>query len=195
MRLKSFAPCAWLMRSEVRDLGLRGFFVRPHFLPPGLAEAVLGRSRNRALRPGLVGGRALRHDVALRTDETCWLSPEDEPEVFETFRAFGAQLEAEARLVLSRFDLQLACYRAGSGGYGDHFDSAEGGRRLSVTCYLSDLRSDGDGGELVMAPLDGAPEVAVRPAPGLAVCFRSDTVRHRVMPSGRERWALTAWFY
>ena len=186
------------MLSEVRELGRRGFFVRPGFLSAQLAASTLERGRGRLMRPGLVGGRTLRQDAQLRGDEICWLEQGDEPEVFAAFAALGAGVEAEARLVLSRFTVQLACYRAGSGGYGEHLDSAasSGGRRLTATCYLSDLRGTDDGGQLQLTPLDGGGAAeTVRPAPGLLMCFRSDAVRHCVLPCARERWALTAWYY
>ena len=63
---------------------------------------------------------------------------------------------------------------------------------VSCSLYLNPGWSAGDGG-LLRLHLNARP-VDVPPRAGTLVLFRSDTVRHEVLPATRPRFSLTGWF-
>ncbi len=86
-------------------------------------------------------------------------------------------------------------YNEGGGGcFPWHYDnpSRPNKRRVTMLVYLNPEWSQGDGGEVVLAPFLGHP-VRVAPRHNRAVFFLSDRVLHRVLPSEVPRCCFTIW--
>ncbi len=182
-------------RLEVLGLANSGFFVRTGFLSLAEVGSLLERGAKRPLGRAKVGA-VRRTDEELRTDRTCWIEQSDEPHLHLRFQQLGSELQEAARVVLELREVQLAHYAFGS-FYGPHFDCAPGraGRRMTAVCYLSDLSSEANGGQLRIFPVSSEPPVLIAPKRGLLVCFRSDAVRHEVLPCAKDRFSLTAWYH
>mmetsp|Transcript_2869 Transcript_2869/g.4366 ORF Transcript_2869/g.4366 Transcript_2869/m.4366 type:complete len:243 (-) Transcript_2869:28-756(-) len=109
----------------------------------------------------------------------------------------GENLVHELRCVSTRSRAMVTCYPGGGSRYTRHCDNAIGnGRKLTSILYLNDGWSPSDGGELVLYPsLLSGREVRVEPTINRLVLFWSDIrCPHEVLPSHRDRFAVTVWF-
>lgn len=142
-------------------------------------------------------GRDHRHRPDLRGDHTAWLSERDLPPalgaLWQAFEGLGATMNRAAWLGLRGFDLQLACYAAGT-RYVPHLDTVSGGRerRLTAIYYLNPAWRSEDGGALVAETPRG--RIEVMPDLDRLVLFLSDRVRHEVLAARIPRLAATAWY-
>lgn len=115
---------------------------------------------------------------------------------------------SELKLQLSsRSDPTLACFPGGGASYGAHYDGGGDPRcKLTMILYLNRGWREADGGELRL--LDEGDDEGdnegdeagrcwrtVRPEADTLLVFRSEEVLHRVMPSFRQRFALTCWWF
>ena len=94
----------------------------------------------------------------------------------------------------STFTLKLQ-YNSGDGGcFPYHYDNPAppNKRILTVLVYLNPDWEQGDGGEVMLLPFLGKPEI-IPPKFNRTVIFRSDTVLHRVLPSHKPRCCFTLW--
>lgn len=125
---------------------------------------------------------------------------------------FACGTHGEVLHCTGRSDALLACYPGGKASYGAHLDNEAGtrdgrldyGRCFTFVYYLNspqwDAKRDG-GGLRVFAPMESGPNSRalgsfdVLPVAGRVVIFRSDMIVHGVLPTERERVALTIWFY
>lgn len=176
-------------------MGTFGFFTRPSFLGPDLAQRVRAQASREPMQPaGIRSGHELDREV--RTDETAWLTAQDSTGGFSEavghFSDLMAPLNEAAWLGLRSFDLQLAHYGPG-GHYLRHRDAFPGQdhRRVTAIVYLNDGWVPADGGAL---RLHLEPPSDIAPTIDRLVIFRSEVVEHEVLPSHADRWALTAWF-
>ena len=80
-----------------------------------------------------------------------------------------------------------ACYRR----HRDRFRDDDA-RVISCALYLNDDWSVADGGALRMHLPDGPHDIV--PAGGAFVCFIAEHFEHEVLPSARERLAVSGWF-
>ena len=94
-------------------------------------------------------------------------------------------------LGIERVECHAACFDAGA-FYGEHLDTLrhDDRRMLSYCYYLNDTWTEAAGGCLRMA---GSPPRDVAPLLDRLVVFRSDTVRHEVLPTMERRFSLTGW--
>ena len=86
-------------------------------------------------------------------------------------------------------------YNEGGGGCLPlHFDNPGRPNKRAVTflVYLNPEWEEGDGGELQLVPFLGALRT-IAPRHNRAVCFRSDRVLHRTLPSTAPRLCFTVW--
>lgn len=193
-----------LAPSDLAALGARGCFVREGFLGEGLARAVrreLAAALGSRLRPAAMGRGAAHRDPAERGDEIAWLE-EDLPgpalaALRRRFDALGQGLRRDARLGLSRCEIQVAHYPGGGARYARHRDAFRDAlgprRRVTAIVYLNPDWSPADGGVLRLYPEDGPRDV--EPRLDRLVVFLSERLEHEVLPAHAPRWAVTAWFY
>ncbi|MFM2245407.1 MAG: hypothetical protein RL071_1481 [Pseudomonadota bacterium] len=189
------------------------------------AAAALDRLSATAQPARIGRGGRLRADLSVRGDALRWLdagAAEAEPALsplLTLFSSLRGELSFGLRLGLQRYSLQLATFPPGGAGYRRHQDQHPGGPNRVATAiwYANPGWSPADGGALrvwlpagapVPAPLvavDGggpAPETAAGeqaadlwPQLDRLVVFLSEGLPHAVLPAGRPRRALTAWYH
>ena len=107
--------------------------------------------------------------------------------------------------ILNRSKAMVTCYPGNGARYIKHTDNhcqfGDGdncnGRRLTALSYLNNGWRKGDGGELRVYDKDGETVRAeIEPVPGRVVLFWSDfRVPHEVLPTHKERFAVTTWYF
>ena len=107
--------------------------------------------------------------------------------------------------VLNRSKAMVTCYPGNGARYIKHTDNnckfGDGnscnGRRLTALTYLNDEWKTGDGGELRVYGRDGEKiKAEVAPVAGRILLFWSDfRVPHEVLPTYKERFAITLWYF
>ena len=109
------------------------------------------------------------------------------------FEALRTELNQDAWLGLTRFDLQLAHYPANGARYVRHRDAfaASNQRRVTAIVYLNPDWKPADGGLL---RLHTDPPVEIEPRLGQSVIFLAAKVEHEVLPSWARRLAATGWY-
>ncbi len=155
-----------------------------------------------ALVPAGMGRGAYRWlDQTERGDEIAWIERSGAPlsvsSLCDRFDRLLDDLNRRAYLGLRRYDLQLARYRVAGARYARHSDAfrARLRRRVTAIYYVNpDWRAE-DGGELRVYGEGGGSPIDIEPLLDRMVVFLSDRVNHEVLPSFRERTALTAWYY
>lgn len=179
---------------ELDGLSTRGWFMRDGF-QPAVGTAVIAAERLDQYRPAGLSRDHHRNDE-VRGDESLWLTPEDPAlaVLFAAFEALRTEVNLDAWLGLTRFDLQFTHYAGGGARYVRHLDALPGrhNRRLTAISYLNDAWTPPDGGKL---KLHLKPAVEIEPLIGRLVVFLSEKVEHEVMPVWASRFAATAWFY
>jgi SM-20-related protein len=179
-----------------------GIAVQPGFLDAAAISRLAARARSRDERgefhDGAVGhGSAQMHDAHVRGDRILWLddtAPDpDEVHLFAAFESLRGALNASTMLGLFAFECHYAVYPPGA-TYRRHFDRFrdDDTRVLSCVLYLNANWTDDDGGVLRIHLDRGDRDV--RPTGGTLVCFLSDRFEHEVLPSRRERVAVSGWF-
>lgn len=140
-----------------------------------------------------------REEDAVRGDRITWLDHANAEgpltELLDVYEWLMDQLNHKALLGLRRFELQLAFYEAPNRGYERHIDAFRGpqSRRVTAICYLNKGWDASDGGALRLF-LSEDETVDILPEAGRMVVFLSDELEHQVMPTDRDRAALTAWY-
>ena len=129
---------------------------------------------------------------SVRGDRIAWLEPHGE--IHNRFERLREELNRDAWLGLTRFDVQVARYEAGA-AYAPHRDAFRGGpsRRVTAIWYLNDAWVPAHGG-LLRLHLDGG-ALDVEPTLDCLVVFLSEKIEHEVLPALAPRLALTAWYY
>ncbi|MFN0306269.1 MAG: 2OG-Fe(II) oxygenase [Burkholderiales bacterium] len=195
------------LRSAIEPLGGgEHVAVDPFLAPEDVAywRALAATMRvSGAMRPAAVGtGNRHRVATAVRNDWTAWIEPDPEHPIE---RRLAQKLEAlrlvlNERFLLGLFDLELhlAIYPSG-GFYVAHVDRFrdDDHRIVSMIIYLNDDWSVDDGGALRIwsgTDPDASPSIDIAPIGGRLVLFMSDVTLHAVMPTRRDRVALTGWF-
>jgi len=142
---------------------------------------------------GALGANIIKSEV--RGDFTYWLNKDNDVELNSYF-----DLSDELIFVMKRFcclpiadaEFHYAFYPPGA-HYEAHVDqfSERSNRIISVVVYLNENWIQGDGGELKIFQEDQ--EILIEPIAKRCVLFKSDTVRHQVMPTNKDRYSLTGW--
>ncbi|KAG0351837.1 2OG-Fe(II) oxygenase superfamily-domain-containing protein [Gamsiella multidivaricata] len=148
-----------------------------------------------------------------RGDYTIWVSPgskflEQSPALNQCVDWFSKQLHVDlAKLVHlhGQAEYQLAYYPPDSSHYERHRDSFPTNdrddrdqRRVTAIVYFNPDWTEGDGGELRIFDKGMSDEeekqIDVAPKAGRCVLFLSGVMDHAVLPSFKERIALTSWY-
>lgn len=155
-----------------------------------------------ALVPAGMGRGAYRWlDQTERGDEITWIERSGASlsvrSLCDRFDGLMDELNRRAYLGLRRYDLQLARYRVAGARYARHSDAfrARLRRRVTAIYYVNPDWRPEDGGALRVYGEDGGAPIDIEPLLDRMVVFLSDRVDHEVLPSFRERTALTAWYY
>jgi SM-20-related protein len=181
---------------EVAALGADGWFSRDDFAGADqTAVAAQACVDAQQFTPAGIS-RAHLANLSVRGDSSLWLTAEHVAfaGVSAMFEALRCELNHDAWLGLTRFELQLAYYAGGGAAYARHRDALTGaaGRRLTAIAYLNPHWTTAHGGEL---RLHCEPSVDVAPILGRLVVFMSARLEHEVLPSWAPRLAATAWYY
>ena len=190
------------LHRTVADLASRGWAVLPEFLRPDAvralredAEGLWAAGRFRQAGVGRAAGYAVREDV--RGDQVLWLDADSSTPAQDCFwpeiERLRLDLNRELFLGLISFEAHYALYPPGA-RYEAHLDrfGTSDERMISCTLYLNAGWSAGHGGDLRLHLADR--HLDIPPSAGTLVLFRSDTVRHEVLPATRPRFSLTGWF-
>ncbi len=194
----------WLSENHLlqfgEDLARVGYSIQPQGLDPANCARLLGEARrldaSGRLRPAGIGlGGA--EVPSIRGDRILWLEPCLAPatdEYLRTAEHLRLQLNRRLYLGLVEYEGHLACYGPGA-GYRKHLDRIQGtdARVLTLIAYLNPDWSQSDGGQLRLYLPDGN-TVDIMPNAGTLVAFLAEDHWHEVLPSWRERWAITGWF-
>ena len=150
--------------------------------------------------------------TAFRGDRTCWVTVDLCKDMhLEAMKTLVQKLIKGTKNLVTDLDLipdyslQFAIYPGNGAGYVKHLDfdrnkhkhegiATSTGRKLTAILYLNE---EWEGGQLrtYNKTADGLDDVScdIDPALGRMVLFRSDIVEHEVLPSWRDRMALTFW--
>ena len=164
----------------------RGWALEAAFLPERAIAALRAEARRRdaagefhAAGVGRGAGRVERSDI--RGDRILWLDEHAhcaaEAPLWQALAALQAALNRTFFLGLDSFEGHYALYPSGA---------------FYRALYLNDAWSVPDGGALRMH-LPGGPH-DIMPTGGAFVCFIAERFEHEVLPSSRERLAVSGWF-
>jgi SM-20-related protein len=177
-----------------------GFALERDFLPAATIDALARELRRRAaagrLKPAGIGAAdSFRVAPDERGDRISWLEPplaRSEADLFAALELLRLELNRELGLGAFSLECHYAVYEPGA-RYVRHLDRSAGGRErvISLTLYLNRHWRASDGGALV---LYGHSPVAVLPAAGTLVVFRSERLEHEVEPAVRDRLSVAGWF-
>eukprot|EP00981_Chlorochromonas_danica_P010242 scaffold3058_cov165-Ochromonas_danica.AAC.33 len=174
--------------------------------------------KKEAFERGAVGGLSRALVIDERGDLRCWLTPnfcsENRLSAISTLvkRVISWCKEVKQPLQLNgEYSVQLTCYPGNGARYVKHRDAfhssahasdpqRSGHRKLTFVCYLN---KEWEGGHLRahfspdQASVDRSLPafIDVEPLLGRVLGFRGDIVEHEVMPSFKNRFAITLWAY
>jgi SM-20-related protein len=181
------------------DLAARGLSILPVALEDAACASLLTEAHRldaagRLRAAGVGRNRATFSDI--RGDRILWLDPGLTPVTDEFLRMtdqLRTHLNRHLYLGLSEYEGHLACYRPGT-GYQKHLDRIHGSNARVVTliAYLNPAWRNEDGGQLRLHL--GETVLDVTPQAGTVVAFLSGEYWHEVVPSFRDRWAISGWF-
>ena len=181
----------------------RGWSVQTGFVDAELSRALAWQAHRhwqqgafRRAGIGHGGDHTIRPEI--RSDRVLWLDELPATPQQDAYLALLARLReaVNRRLLLGLFDFEghYATYPVGS-FYRRHLDRFQDGglRTLTAILYLNPEWTDGDGGQLrIHLPDGGHRDIA--PEAGTLVTFISAEIEHEVLPTRRERLAITGWF-
>lgn len=192
----------FLSAFELTSLSSSGFFYRDDFLPTSTANRIRSEALSLVSRGALRAagfGRDGQTDARVRGDQLCWMEKSSAGSgtraLMLAFEKLRQTVNRELYLGVSRYEMQLAHYPAGSLGYKKHLDAFRGGpnRRLTAIYYLNPTWKPGQGGELALYLPAG--ELRVEPLQNRLLVFLAEELEHAVLPVEASRLALTAWFH
>ncbi len=180
----------------------RGWAVEAAFLPETAIAALRTEAHRRdaagAFHVAGVGRGANRVERSdIRGDRILWLDEHSrcaaEVPLWEALASLRDALNEAFFLGLDSFEGHYALYPPGA-FYRRHRDRFrdDDARVISCVLYLNEDWSARDGGALRMHLDDG--ERDILPAGGTLACFVAEQFEHEVLPSARERLAVTGWF-
>jgi SM-20-related protein len=180
-----------------------GLAIEPEFLGAPVVRGLAAEARRRdaagefhAARVGRGRERVERRNV--RGDRTAWLDQRSNMPAEVALRAALEELRVALNqaqfLGLLSFEGHYAIYPPGA-FYRRHRDRFrdDDGRVLSCVLYLNEAWTRADGGALRIH-LGGGEALDVLPTGGTLVCFLAERYEHEVLPTTRERLAVTGWF-
>jgi SM-20-related protein len=180
----------------------RGWAVEAAFLPPASIAALRIEARRRDAAgefhvAGVGRGAARVERSEIRGDRILWLDEHvhcaAEAPLWRALAALRAALNEALFLGLDSFEGHYALYPPGA-FYRRHRDRFrdDDARVISCVLYLNEDWSVEDGGALRMHLPEGAHDIM--PTGGTLACFIAERLEHEVLPSARERLAVSGWF-
>lgn len=180
----------------------RGWAVERSFLPQPAIAGLRTEARRRdaagEFRPAGVGRGADRVERSdIRGDRILWLDEQPgcaaEAALAEALAALRTALNQTFFLGLDSFEGHYAIYPAGT-FYRRHRDRFrdDDARVISCALYLNEDWSAEDGGALRIHLDRGEQDIV--PTGGTMACFVAERFEHEVLPSARDRLAVTGWF-
>lgn len=190
--------------SVITDLADRGFAMVPDVLRRDQLEELAQEARQgwqdgEFHRAGV--GKSAEERSDIRGDHVAWLDPAAPTRAQQAYLGFVDSLREACNsslfLGLVDFEAHFAVYPPGSfySRHRDRFES-EGRRTLSCLLYLNFdwLPQDGGALRLYLSDEEGQERpLDILPEAGTFVVFRSDSLEHEVLVTGRERLSLTGW--
>jgi SM-20-related protein len=190
-----------LLQLERQQWGvMEGWLAEPLLL--ALRKEALGLHVGHAFAPAGIGrGSAFAVDVSVRSDEVCWLDPENltaiQVELNGQLELLRGILNRAFFLGLHDFESHLAIYEAGQ-HYDRHRDrfSDTDRRCVSFVLYLNPSWRSGDGGALRIYEGEHSQGIQtdVSPTWGKLLLFLSADIWHEVLPTHKQRLSFTGWF-
>lgn len=162
-----------------------------------LYHRLLSLEASSQLHDARIGGdsKSTRNE-SIRADSTLWLNPEDKIDAIwlDTLETVRTTLNQQLFLGLKEVEAHYASYPEG-GHYDWHWDNPPHSlrRRISTVLYLNNDWHPQFGGEFEYLDSSGRAH-RLCPIGGHFVLFRSDTIKHRVLPATSRRRSITAWF-
>ncbi|PJA25089.1 MAG: 2OG-Fe(II) oxygenase [Alphaproteobacteria bacterium CG_4_10_14_0_2_um_filter_63_37] len=188
------------------DLVAQGWCALEGLFPPEAVAAMAGEvrslwQRDAFHRAGVGQGEGLTVVDEIRRDHVLWIDETDPTSKQRPYLEFleGLRLALNLELFLGLWDYEghYALYPPG-GFYKRHNDRFAGTAERVLTCilYLNPDWQPGDGGELrVFLPAEvGEQTLDLPPHGGTFFCFLTERFEHEVLPTAKERIALTGWF-
>ena len=180
----------------------RGWAVDHTFLPEQAIAALRAEACRRAAAgefhaAGVGRGAARVERPDIRGDRILWLDEHArcaaEAPLWQALAALQAALNRALFLGLESFEGHYALYPPGA-FYRRHRDRFrdDDARVISCALYLNEDWSADDGGVLRMHLPEGPHDIV--PAGGTLACFVAERFEHEVLPSARERLAVSGWF-
>ena len=180
----------------------RGWAVEAAVLPPVSIAALRIEARRRDAAgefhvAGVGRGAARVERNEIRGDRIVWLDEHAdcavEAPLWRALAALRAALNEALFLGLDSFEGHYALYPPAA-FYRRHRDRFrdDDARVISCVLYLNEDWSVEDGGALRMHLPEGAHDVL--PTGGTLACFIAERFEHEVLPSSRERLAVSGWF-
>ncbi len=182
----------------VQQLCENGWYYQQNVLAPALVAQLATLCHKRTfLQAGI--GQGLKNIIneSIRSDSISWI---EEHECSPAIIAYQQQVDSikmllnrEFYLGLNGFEGHFSRYPVGS-FYQAHYDCFANDKRRAVTLifYINQNWQAEDGGQLCLHLSDG-PHL-IEPIAGSMICFMSEQVLHEVLPTHKERMALTGWF-
>ncbi|MCB1788584.1 MAG: 2OG-Fe(II) oxygenase [Gammaproteobacteria bacterium] len=184
-------------------VGRHGYALSDCALPAALLDAlfvhVSGLPDQALQRAGVGREQAHQMNQFVRTDETCWLEPEQPASRPLLDWMERLRLALNRRLFLGLFDYEAHFARYLPGAFyrrhRDAFGDGTTNRVLSTVLYLNPAWSSGDGGELVLYADDDRQTLeVVTPSYGRLAVFLSERFPHEVLATRRTRYSIAGWF-
>ena len=201
------------------DLENRNFSVVDNYVEESLIGQVMEEVRKlyeetSSFQPGQLtsinknSGHPAQANKEVRGDLVTWVDSTTYPEMKSLMSAVRrtdeliAMMSSDQKLVgcniRSRSSVMVACYPGQGTRYKRHVDNPyKDGRKLTTILYLNEnYDAARDGGVLRIYKPDGSSFYEIEPVFGRLIVFWSDSrTPHEVLPSYRERFAISVWYF
>jgi len=201
-----------LLKPDLLRLETDGYLVKDSFLGQEKLQKYLSNAaqlfQNGKLKPAGMGkGTEYWKEDSVRSDHLLWLNSIFEPtddanllslrDLVSDLKKIQTQLNEDTDFDSNSSQIQLTCYPGEGTRYIRHLDAYVGSstRRLTCLYYMNPDWKKEHGGELRIFDPKGNGYHDIEPLGDRLLIFQSRLLEHEVLPSYRERYALTVWFY
>lgn len=183
-----------LLTQQIQD---SGWYYQQKVLSTELVVQLADSCQKRTFLPAGIGqGVNNLINESIRSDSISWLDlDEAEPEIqtyLQQVERIKNLLNETFYLGLNSFTGHFSRYPTGS-WYQPHYDCFANDKRRVVTLifYINQHWQPSDGGQLCLHLPEG--KRLIEPVAGSMICFLSAAILHEVLPTVKERMALTGW--
>lgn len=187
----------------IQDIQQQGYAIVDDFMDTATVQALAHHAQT-------LKSKGLMHKATtglsktlseLRGDFIHWIDSASASPIEQTYLEVMGTLQQALNqaFYLGLFELEshFAIYPDGA-GYHKHLDQFIGTEDRKITCilYLNEAWQEADGGQLrmYMGTKETGEFIDILPQGGRLVVFVSSDFLHEVLPSKRERIAITGWF-